>query len=397
MTGKPESGDNPRLHFSLVLGGPFHRLLGHARLAGDDGLPTMRAGLVLAFLAWLPPALLAVTQTLIDPGFDGWGFFADWTVYTRYLVAITVMIATERYADGRIALLIRHFRDAHLVPGTSREGFANALARADRRSASAYAELVILIIALAWPGVVADFAVALAGVSWEGLLVGGEAHLSWAGAYARYVSTPIFVFLVLRWVWRFIVWTALLRAISRLSLRLTPLHPDRAAGLGFLAIFPSIFSGLVFALGCVVASSFLKDLGLEQHSAEVVWFAIAAWVVIVLLVFVGPLSLFTHPLYLAREKALLEYGRITSRHHLAFQRRWLDDDKDAEELLGEPDASSVSDLNASLQAIEGMRLLPVDRAALIQLLLAAGVPMLAVVASHLQALELLKVVVGSLL
>ena len=52
---------------------------------------------------------------------------------------------------------------------------------------------------------------------------------------------------------------------ARLPLQLTPLHPDRAAGLGFLAIYPSIFSGFVFALRWVVASSFLKDLSLQRH------------------------------------------------------------------------------------------------------------------------------------
>ncbi|MCP4936332.1 MAG: hypothetical protein GY927_19535, partial [bacterium] len=47
-----------------------------------------------------------------------------------------------------------------------------------------------------------------------------------------------------------------------------PLHPDRSGGLGFLANFPGIFSGFLFALSCVVAAAMVKDLGLEEHAAQ---------------------------------------------------------------------------------------------------------------------------------
>jgi len=37
-------------------------------------------------------------------------------------------------------------------------------------------------------------------------------------------------------------------------MQLMPLHPDRSGGLGFLASFPGIFSGVVFALSFVVVA-----------------------------------------------------------------------------------------------------------------------------------------------
>jgi len=52
----------PLDRFSLVLGDPFHRMLHHLGLTGEDQLPTLRAALILALLAWLPPALLAVAD-----------------------------------------------------------------------------------------------------------------------------------------------------------------------------------------------------------------------------------------------------------------------------------------------------------------------------------------------
>jgi len=44
--------------FSLVGGGPFDALLDRFGLIGADQLPTWRAAVVMALLAWMPPAAL---------------------------------------------------------------------------------------------------------------------------------------------------------------------------------------------------------------------------------------------------------------------------------------------------------------------------------------------------
>lgn len=386
-----EAEDKPEAErFSIVLGGPFHAILRGLGLVGNDGLPTVSATIALVVLAWLPPALLAVAQSIVDSDYAGWGFFTDWTVLTRYLVAIWAMTATERYADARIVMLIRHFREARLLSIESLPAFSAAVTRADRRSSSNFAEITIIIAALVWSSFSATYVIETAVSNWSGTLVAGEPALSWAGQFTRFVSTPLFLFLVLRWFWRFIVWALLLFSISRLVLHLSPLHPDRAAGLGFLAIYPSIFSGYIFSLGCVVAAAAVTELSLVQHSLTQMWFLVAGWIVMNLILFLGPLFVFSVPLYHARERALLEYGRLTNQHHLAFHHRWIRGRADGEELLGSPDPSSVSDLNASVQMVHDMRTIPVDRAAIIQLVAAAGIPMLAVVVTKLPLSDLLK-------
>lgn len=394
MDSRP--GD-PDERFSLVTGGPFHAVLSRLGLTGADELPTRRAALSLALLAWLPPALLAAAQSLFDSRYSGWGFFTDWTVHTRYLIAIWVLIATERYANGRIAILARQFRETRLLSDDALPAFKSMLSTADRRSSSRLAELVIFATALVWSGLTAHYAVAIARSSWEGTVVAGEVVLSWAGETARFVSTPLFLLLVLRWIWRFLVWTALLFRISRLPLQLTPLHPDRSAGLGFLGIYPSIFSGFVFALSCVVASGFVKELGLVEHSPETVWFALAGWLVMCLVLVLGPLLVFVGPLYAARERALLEYGRLATEHHHAFHRKWIGEARSGEDLVGSSEPSSAADLNASVQLVRELRVVPIDSAAVARLVVAAGVPLLAVVVTQMPLVELAKWIVGTIL
>jgi hypothetical protein len=382
--------------FSLVAGGPFHSVLRRLGLVGEDQLPLPRAAIGLALAAWLLPGVLAAAQSLVDGAHSGWGYFTDLTVYARFLIAIAVMVATERHADRRLEMLARQFRSARLITDDGMPAFRAALAKADRNSSSTLAEGVLAAVALVWSGLTERFVVDLAGSSWEGTVAAGEAEMSWAGGAARFVSNPLFLFLVLRWIWRFLLWAQLLFRISRLPLQLTALHPDRSAGLGFLAIYPSIFGGFLFALSCVVASSFLKDLSLVEHSPRTIWFAVGGWLAISLALFLGPLSVFARPLYFVRERALLEYGRLGNQHHLAFHRKWIDGERSGEQLLGDPDISSASDLNASVGAIEAMRILPVDRDAVLGLLAAAGVPMLAVAATQVPLMDLVKWIAGAI-
>ena len=387
---------NTRDSFSIVVGGPFHSILRQIGLVDEDQLPSYRAILFLVTVAWLPGALLATLQALFDGNYSGWGYFSDPTVLTRYIAAIWVMVATERYADGRIKMLTRQFREARLLLKKDLPGFSKVLVQADRRSSSATAEVMLLGLAIIWSGVSSIYLVETSGSSWIGVYTEADATWSWAGHYARFVATPLFLFLVFRWMWRFAVWTLLLFNLSRLPLQLTPLHPDRAAGLGFLSIYPSIFSGFILALSCVVAAAAITEIGLVEHSANQVWLLIAGWIALNLVLFLGPLTIFSSHLYKTRETALLEYGGLASQHHLMFHRKWIMGESNNEQLLGSPDPSSVSDLNAAVQAVQDMRVLPVDRFAVVQLIVAAGVPMLAVAGTQLPLSELAKWLVSSL-
>ena len=130
-------------------------------------------------------------------------------------------------------------------------------------------------------------------------------------------------------------------------------------------------------------------------SEQLVWLAIVTWLVLVVLVFLGPLLVFVRPLYLARERAMLEYGRLVHGHHTAFHRRWFG--TDGTELLGSPDPSSVSDLNASVDNVYGMSLFPVDRSALVLLVGTAAVPLLVAAAFRMPLGDLLGGIIAVIL
>lgn len=391
----PVPGDQS-MPFSLVAGGPFNQVLARLGLLGKAGVPSLKAAVFLALLAWLPPASLAVSQSLFFENYSGWGYFRDATVYTRYLVAILVMMATEKFADERISILIRHFPDAHLLAPGARSHFTTIVEAADRRSSSGMVEGILVLLAVAWSWSSFWLVSSISSGGWEEVMLQGRSSLSWAGTAAELLSNPIFLFLMTRWLWRFLVWSVLLMRISRSPLQLTAIHPDRAGGLAFLSIFPGVFSGLVFALSCVVASSLIKTIRLLDPEQTLIWLAIFGWVLLMAVVFLLPLLVFMRPLYRVREQAIIEYGRLAQLHHLSFHAYWMEQDHKSSDLLGSAHVSSAADLNACVETALNMRIVPLSLVAVLQTLVAAAAPFLVVVATQVPMAEIVKWFIGAI-
>lgn len=108
----------------------------------------------------------------------------------------------------------------------------------------------------------------------------------------------------------------------------------------------------------------------------------------------GPLVVFAWPLYQLRERALVEHGRLATQHHLAFHHKWIGEKRNGEALMGSPDPSSASDIDAAVAAVQDMRFLPVDGPAVVQLVIAAGAPLLVVVATQMPIGEVVQWIFG---
>ena len=174
-TGTGDTGVDTDLpeRFSLVAGGGFHALLGRFGLLEADELPSYGAAIALALIAWSIPAAFVVIQSLLVDTYSGWDYFEDPTVYSRYLVAIVVMIATERMADNRVNLLVRQFRDAQILDAANRARFAAAIRQADKRASSIWAELFILLVSFIWSVATTRLDSVVSAYSWEGAIASG--------------------------------------------------------------------------------------------------------------------------------------------------------------------------------------------------------------------------------
>ena len=384
--------------YSLIVGGPFWRLQQRLGLLGSDRLPTVKTALLFAALAWLPPALLALLQGVaLSETLGGRAFLLDFGAYARFIIAIMMLVVTERFADELDATLLRQVTDAGLVPPEEQAGFTASLQRADQRTSSVRGEAIMLSISYAVSVASLFLQVTELRGSWIGTLVNGRVWISSAGWWAMLVSMPLFWFLALRWLGRFVVLTLLLLDMARLRLQLAATHPDRSGGIGFLGQYPTLFAGVVFALSCVAASAALKEILFAGQDLTSVAAPFLMWVALVLIISVGPLTVFVPGLLRLKRHALLEYGAFACEHNRAFETKWIRREQDGRDALGSPDISSLSDLTTVVQSIRAMRVFPVGTETLVPLLIATGMPWLAVVATSVLLAELFKTVVKALL
>ena len=312
------------------------------------------------------------------------------------------MLFAERRADACTLMMVSEFLKGGLLSGESRRAFGARVRAADYWSTAAMVEATLLILAWLVAGRALDLTIQLEAAGWEAVALAGSAHtLSWAGLMARHFSTPLFLFLTLRWLWHLGVWSKLLYHLSRLPLQLRPLHPDRCGGIGFLSLFPGAFRGFVFALSCVLASLLLKDIesGTVQVTTDIVRGVIAAWALLVALLFLAPLLLFHEPLFELREDALRLYGSRSRLWIDTFDARWQMPAQhgDGRAPARGEEVPKIGEIADAFAIVHELRSIPLDRTTVFHLYFAALLPLLLVGASRIPMHELLARIAGVLL
>ena len=186
--------------------------------------------------------------------------------------------------------------------------------------------------------------------------------------------------LLLRWIWRMILWTLLIWRVSRVNLYLVATHADRAAGLGFLSEGQKAYSPIVFAGGTVIAGSAWNAIHYYGETFASLKISMIAYGVMAVILLIVPLLVMTPVLMLVKRKALREYGGLVTSHNQMFDTKWIRDQRaEGERILGNPDASSLVDLGGSFTVIAEMGIVPIDKPTLLALALAAALPMLPVI------------------
>lgn len=374
--------------FSLAHGAPFCRLQQRLHLIRPTSLQPGRRALLFALIAWLPLVAMTLAAGTFAEPHDPRAFAYDYTVHARLLVAIPLFIILEVIARARLDTFVRHFLDSGLVPAEQLNRLGGIVGRCLLHRNSGWGELIILVLAAAASFVTVRINLGWRSPSWLGSLSEGGIAISAAGWWYLLVGSPLFFFLLFRWLWRYGLWVNLLRQIARLDLRLVATHPDRAGGLMFISQYPQVFQAFAFAVSCVAASSIARDLVFDSASFASVRPMMLVWIAAIVLVFVVPLTVFGKPLIAVKRRALLEYSAFASRHNLAFEQRWVRD-RDAGDPLGTPDISSLADLGAGFEAVRNMRTVPLSKEAILPIVLAALLPMLGAAATQVPLKELL--------
>jgi hypothetical protein len=119
-------------------------------------------------------------------------------------------------------------------------------------------------------------------------------------------------------------------------------------------------------------------------------YVMAAWLVLIIVLFVLPLTAFMRPLGEFKKRTLLESSALAERANRAIEQRWLGHAREQKDAPAPADSPSRSDLATVYEAARKMKSLPLSKASVLPLAIAVLVPMVGVGATQLPIKEVFK-------
>ena len=183
----------------------------------------------------------------------------DFSTYSRFLLAVPLLLLAESILGPRIAGAAAHFIKAGLVLEKDYARFASIVDRGMKARDSILAEVVLAILAYIL-AVVGNKEMAIHASTWYATRTDAGVSLTWAGIWLVGFCAPLFQFLTYRWLYRLFLWFQFLHRVNKLDLQLFPTHPDEAGGLGFIGETQRFFGIILFALSIGTVGVFANNI-----------------------------------------------------------------------------------------------------------------------------------------
>jgi hypothetical protein len=360
-------------NFSLVVGGPFYAMLRRLNLV--EPATKIRGRIAVLFtLTWVPLACLAAQHGALFGHNVRLPLLYDFSIYGRFFVGLPLFIVAEVVIDPKIRAVVSTFEKSGLIGRADFLRYHAVLEGISHIRDSRAAELLLLVLA-SMPVFMLDQQEWISArlSTWHGSTSGG---LSAAGWWFIVVSSPLLRFLLLRWLWRYLVWSILLFRVMRLDLNLNPAHPDLLGGLGFVLGAQRHFGILFTAMGSFIAGQFGNSIAYFGASLGSTKLPMISFVLIAVFLVLCPLALLSPKLSALRSAGLCRYSQLARQLTKAFDAKWTEDgDASKESMLGSPDPSSLIDLLSSYNVVRDLKVVPVDRKLVLQVAAEAAAPL----------------------
>lgn len=361
--------------FSLVLGGPLYQMFLRARLVKPPAdLVGRRVG-VFVLVTWAPLVLLTLASGTALGGVTV-PFLPDLDVHVRFLIALPLLILAEVLVHRRLRGIVGQFIERGVVPPAQVERFRSIIDSIMALRNSVAVEIVLLASCVTFGHLIWRGSTALQVDTWyfAAPIEGGAQQFTLAGWWYAFISLNVFRFLLLRWYYRLILWYVFLWQVARLPLRLNALHPDGAAGLGFLqgsalALLPLLLAHTTTLSGVIGGSIWHEGTKLPDFQLE-----IGASVALLMVAALLPLAFFVLQIARAKREAGREYGVLASRYVDEFRDKWLKGRRGDEPLMGSADLQSLADLGGAHDALRNTGYFPFGRRTLVQLAMFTALP-----------------------
>jgi hypothetical protein len=379
--------------FSPVDNEPPLRWWRRLRIVPSGELGAGRRAVLVALVAWLPIAVWAFATGRWMSAAAGEPLFQHYGIHVRCLVAIPLFILAEAALHRTSRAIAHRFESSGTVAAELVPRF-EAVNRSMVRLRDASLPWVLVFGAAIATSIVDPPARSDDALSWA--FDGGG--LGFGGWWAAYVARPIFVGLLLGWLWRIALVSLWMWRVGRLGLSLVPTHPDRTGGIAFVEKLPGAFALVTLALAAVPTSRWAHEI--LHHGASLASFKLPALAFVVLwtLLLLLPLLALAPALRGAKRKAIPAYAALVGEQGRLVHRRWIAREPvDDDELLEAAGVGPVADAAAIYDAVKRMRPVPLGRSALARILVPMAIPFLLLVLVQIPLKDLLLTLVKALI
>ena len=387
-----DQNKHPQEYFSISEGGLFHSILVKTHLNNS----ALKQIVAILCITWLPLLVITAFEGTIYSGVKI-PFLKDAAIQMRLLVALPVLLIIKYIIDAKALDLEKYFSDTLMTDNDQQFILNRELHRMKRLASSAVAEIVLLLIVIVVTISPYKGGMITGTASW--VIADGrmDTVLSFAGKWAHFISIPVFQFLILRWLWRYIIWALFLFRLSRTRLNLQPNHPDQAGGLGIVADVQKYF-GLIFLVVSILASGeFMKRIMENPDSFSSIRGEAIGYITICVIIIFLPLFFFTGKLIKTRHKALIDYGNLGASLSNKFNEEWVGDipiEKKASE--GYISTSTLQDYSTVYRATENMRYIPFKLSEVILVTFILFIPYVPILVIRFSIIDLLQRLFGLL-
>ncbi|HEY1801564.1 MAG TPA: hypothetical protein VGG46_11580 [Terriglobales bacterium] len=331
---------------------------------------TLHLTAAVVIIAWMPALVLSASHGFAQLKW----FLQDIAAQSRFFLVIPLLIVAEPPLVAWLEAVALHFVTENLIKKEDCSHFEIAFSSFKHYKSSFVTHVIILILVYAAIASAASYTRTRVFLPWCYANATGS-ELSLAGSWYLLVSLPILIWLLLRWIWRQILWAQLLFKISRLELQLIPAHPDLTGGLSFVEA--SLWGYLPFSLavGTLVAGGVANHIVHQHQSLFAFKYAPLPTIAAVVIICVGPLLVLVGTLMRAKRRGIFEYGSLATRLGHQFEHKWLvASQKVDEDALDVQDFSATTDLYQVVGNIYGMNFLPVGVRSVSRLIVATMIP-----------------------
>ena len=355
-------------------GGPFFELQRRVGVLEEEALHAGRRAAIFVALAWGVPLLLSLLQGHAFGPYDSHPYLLDFGAWARFFIATGLFLLAEQQVEYGLRGKLGQFVSAPLLAPESFKPAAAAVVQALKLRNSGVAELVCLGLAIAGAFALIERLLDVDASTWAVQVGGDGAHVTLAGWWVVIFSAPLFYFLLLRGLWRYLVWAMLLWRLASLKLRLVASHPDGKAGLAFLAEYPNAYSMFVFGLSASMAITVVRHVFESNISSVTFGYIIAGWLAIVFAFFAFPLLAFSKPLSELKERSLQILAARATLAHRAGERALLGRNVVANDAAEADPDHAIPDPSAQYAVSKKLSVFLMSRSAIAPLAAAALVP-----------------------